>query len=199
MMTTPIQPFGKTVSAMAKEPANKQDVPFGQQIAELAKAKKFTASDNQNLLNKSILEGALNNSQNRSDTAQALLLKTALAGINEALQADFGDNAIQAAVDAGIDVSPEATAERIVQMSTAFFSTYLNGREDMAMEEALASFISVIRRGIDQGFQEARDILSGLKVLEGDIAGNIDKTYDLVQQGLQRFIDSFQTDSDTAD
>ena len=77
-MATPIQPFGKTVSSLAKEPANKQDGPFGQQIAALAKDKKFTASDNQNLLNKTILEGALTNSQNRGDKALALLFKTAL-------------------------------------------------------------------------------------------------------------------------
>ncbi|WP_292746763.1 DUF5610 domain-containing protein, partial [Methylophaga sp. UBA3191] len=43
-----------------------------------------------------------------------------------------------------------------------------------------------------QGFKEARDILGGLKVLEGDIAGNIDKTYDLVQQGLQSFVENYQ-------
>ena len=50
----------------------------------------------------------------------------------------------------------------------------------------------VIGGGIDQWFKEARDILGGLKVLEGDIAGNIDKTYDLVQQGLQSFVENYQ-------
>lgn len=198
-MTSPIQPFGQTVSSLAKDPLNKQDGPFGQQIAELAKAKKFTADDNQQLLNKSILESALSNSLGRTDKAQVLLLKTAIDGINEALQADFGDNAIQQAVDTGIDVSPEATAERIVQMSTAFFGAYLTGREEMPIEAALQSFMDIIRGGIEQGFSEARDILSGLKVLEGDIASNIDRTYDLVQQGLQNFTDRFQAAATDAD
>jgi len=62
----------------------------------------------------------------------------------------------------------------------------------MPLEEALKSFVEVIGGGIDQGFKEARDILGGLKVLEGDIAGNIDKTYDLVQQGLQSFVENYQ-------
>ncbi|MEX0615916.1 MAG: DUF5610 domain-containing protein [Methylophaga sp.] len=194
-MATPIQPFGETVSRLAKEPANKQDGPFGQQIAALAKAKKFTASDSQSLLNKTILEGALSNSQNRGDKALSLLFKTALQGINDALKPEFGDNAIQYAVDTGVDITPEATAERIVQMSTAFFGAYLNGREDMSQDEALQAFMTIIRGGIDKGFSEARDILSGLQVLEGDIANNIDKTYELVQQGLLGFVDSFSAES----
>lgn len=194
-MVTPIQPFGTTVSSLAKEPANQQDGPFGQQIAVLAKEKKFTASDNQNLLNKTILEGALTNSQNRGDKALALLFKTALQGINDALKSDFGDNAIQRAVDTDVDISPEATAERIVQMSTGFFGSYLNGREAMSQDAALQAFMTIIRGGIDTGFTEARDILNGLKVLEGDIASNIDKTYELVQQGLQGFIDSFSDEA----
>ena len=128
-----------------------------------------------------------------------MLLKTAIDGINEALQADLGDNAIQRAVETGIDVSPEATADRIVQMSTAFFSAYLTGREKIPPEDALQSFMAIIRGGIDQGFTEARDILSGLQVLAGDIASNIDKTYDLVQQGLQAFVDGFQAASPQTD
>jgi hypothetical protein len=40
---------------------------------------------------------------------------------------------------------------------------------------------------IDHGFKEASDILSGLKVLEGDIAAGVDKTYELIQQGLAQF------------
>jgi hypothetical protein len=34
---------------------------------------------------------------------------------------------------------------------------------------------------------EAREILGGLNVLDGDIASNIDKTYDLVQKKLNDF------------
>ncbi|MBT5370276.1 MAG: DUF5610 domain-containing protein, partial [Gammaproteobacteria bacterium] len=50
----------------------------------------------------------------------------------------------------------------------------------------------IIGGGIDQGFAEAREILDGLSVLEGDIATNIDATYDLVQEGLQAFIESYR-------
>ena len=47
--------------------------------------------------------------------------------------------------------------------------------------------------GIDQGFAEARGILDGLGVLEGELKDNIDLTYDLVQQGLQAFREGFSS------
>jgi hypothetical protein len=61
----------------------------------------------------------------------------------------------------------------------------------MDAEESLANFVDIIGGGIEQGFSEAKDILGNLNVLEGDISNNIDKTYELVQQGLQSFVDSF--------
>lgn len=61
---------------------------------------------------------------------------------------------------------------------------------DMSQEEALTSFTDIISGGIDKGFAEARDILDGLGVLEGDIAANIDRTYSLVQDGLKSFVDN---------
>ena len=191
-MTINTAPFGQTVSSMAKDPVNKQEGPFGQQVSVLAQEKKFSVSDSNSELNLSILQVSFNISDGNGDGAMALLFKTALEGINDSLKAEFGDNAIQKAYEQGVDVSPEATSERIVQMSTAFFDAYYSTRQDMPLEEALKSFVEVIGGGIDQGFKEARDILGGLKVLEGDIAGNIDKTYDLVQQGLQSFVENYQ-------
>jgi len=56
----------------------------------------------------------------------------------------------------------------------------------------------VISGGIDKGFKDARDILEGLNVLkEGNIAGNIDATYDLVQKGLQAFVDNYKKPEQT--
>tara|TARA_R100001143_G_scaffold2717_5_gene5706 strand:- start:53218 stop:53766 length:549 start_codon:yes stop_codon:yes gene_type:complete len=178
---------------MAKDPVNKQDGPFGQQVSALAQEKKFSVSDTNSQLNLSILQVSFNISEGNGDGAMSLLFKTALEGINDVLRPELGDNAIQKAYESGLDVSPEATSDRIVQMSTAFFDAYYSTRQDMPLDEALESFVKVIGGGIDQGFKEARDILGGLKVLEGDIASNIDKTYDLVQQGLQAFLQNYQS------
>lgn len=193
MMTITSVPFGQTVSSMAKDPVTKQDAPFGQQISILAQEKKFSASDAKTELNLSILQVSFNISSSQGDGTMALLFKTALEGINDSLKVEFGDNAIQKAVDQGVNVTPEATSERIVKMSTAFFDAYYSSRQNLSLDEALEAFVKVISGGIEQGFKEARDILGGLKVLEGDIASNIDKTYDLVQQGLQAFLQNYQS------
>lgn len=119
------------------------------------------------------------------DQPLALLLRTAIDRLNEQLEPELGPNAIQSTVDSGVDTSPEATAERIVSLSTAFYGAFQRQHPDEA--EPLARFMDVIREGIDRGFSEAREILDGLQVLQGGIASNIDKTYELVQQGLSSF------------
>ena len=124
---------------------------------------------------------------------QALLLKTALEGINEALKALGMEKTVEQSADEGIDVSPEATADRIVAFSTNFFPLYAEQHPEMDEQQALTKFVDIISGGIDQGFEEAKEVLSGLNVLEGDIATNIDKTYELVQQGLADFIDQYNT------
>lgn len=57
--------------------------------------------------------------------------------------------------------------------------------------------MDTIKGGIEKGFKEARDILKGLKVLGGDIASNIDKTYELVQKGLDAFASNQRQASST--
>ena len=137
-------------------------------------------------LNVSILQESASVSLNAENDPLALVYKSAITSINEQLEADFGPDAIQNA--AGQDNSPEGTAGRIVSLSTAFFSAFQQQHAELGGDEALNRFMDTIKGGIDQGFKEARDILTGLKVLGGDIASNIDKTYELVQKGLDDFI-----------
>ncbi len=144
-------------------------------------------------LNKNILETSLDVNLSAGNKPMALLLKTALEGINQALQGEFGDNAIQKSYDSGIDVSPQATADRIVSMSTAFFDKYQTNHPELSTEDALNSFVKLIGKGIDKGFGEARDILQGLNVLNGSIASNIDSTYELVQKGLKAFVENYKS------
>ncbi len=192
------EPFGQTVSSMAKEKKlePKSEVPFGQTVSEMAKTKKVEppSVEAKTEFNRSILQASMDVSLHAGNEPMALLFKTALEGINDALKPEFGDNAIQKAYEEGLDVSPEATAGRIVQMSTAFFDRYHANHSELSVDEALNSFVELIGKGIDKGFEEARDILKGLNVLEGDIAANIDKTYELVQDGLKAFVENYQRD-----
>lgn len=122
-----------------------------------------------------------------ADDSQRLLYKAAIEKLNEILEPEFGSNAIQSATDSGIDFSPEATAERIVSLSTAFYGRYREQNPEGSEADAIDNFIELIRGGIAQGFNEAKDILNNLQVLEGDIAENIETTFDLVQQKLDLF------------
>ena len=187
------QAFSQQVKTVAKDDDKKSAGPQGQLISDLAHQKNAAKKQ----LNAAILESTINVSA--SGSPQSLVLKAALEGINEALQGTLGDNAIQTAYDAGVDVSPEATADRIVSLSTAFFSQYQDAHPELSEEEAVTSFTKLIGGGIDQGFGEARDILQSLEVLSGTIETDIDKTYDLVQQGLQAFIDSFKNSEEEAE
>jgi hypothetical protein len=139
-------------------------------------------------LNASIVQASLTVSLNSSNEPMSVVLKTALTGINEALKDQFGENAIQNAVSQ--DNTPEGTASRIVALSTAFYDSFKQQNPGGDEEVLLNKFIDTLKKGVDQGFGEARDVLEGLKVLGGEVAGNIDKTYELVQKGYEDFIAS---------
>ena len=140
---------------------------------------------------RAILDASLRASLTAGNQPLALLYASAVEHLNEALAPELGDRAIQRAYDSGIDVSPHATAGRIVGLSTAFFGAYRELHPEMDLETTLDAFTKLIGSGIDRGFAEARDVLDGLEVLNGDIAANIDQTYALVQQGLKDFVANY--------
>lgn len=203
-MSSPIKPndtYSQDVRSLTKASENSDSKPVGQQVSELAQEKKinptqdsiFVSSKKQ--LNAAIIESSLKYNTTIGDQPLSLVLKTALQGINEALKASGVEKNVEEAYESGIDFSPEATAERIVSFSTQFLGAYREQNPQMSQEESLTAFVDIISGGIDQGFGEAKDILGGLKVLEGDVTENIDKTYALVQSGLQAFVDAL-SDSD---
>lgn len=189
--------FSQDVRVLAKTPDNKESGPMGQQVSEVAHDRKIgdvnesIYATNKKQLNAAIIESSLKFSTTAGEQPLSLLLKTALQGINEALKEAGVESNVEDTFESGIDFSPEATAERIVSFSTQLLGSYREQHPEMEEEELLTSFTEIIGGGIDQGFSEAKDILGGLKVLEGDIADSIDKTYALVQAGLKSFVDAF--------
>ncbi len=187
-----IEAFGLQVRELAKAHDQGEFKTFGQRISSINPSPKNdaveeTAASLKQASDVAILQASLEVNLSAGNQPMALLFKSAIEGINEALEETMGSNAIQNAYESGIDVSPEATADRIVSMSTAFFAAYQEQHPELGIDEALDSFVSLISGGIDQGFNEAREILDGLQVLNGEIASNIDKTYTLVQEGLKSF------------
>ncbi|HEX5336861.1 MAG TPA: DUF5610 domain-containing protein [Gallionella sp.] len=188
-----VESVGQSVYPVAdkkQEVADKYTAATGQSPQQINTAKSALDTSRQTL-NKSILETSLEVSISVGNDSMKLLLKAAVEHLNQALAPEFGNNAIQKAAESGVDYSPQATANRIVSMSTAFFGKYLEKYPGKDLDTALKDFTKLIGGGIDQGFKEARQILDGLKVLQGDIAGNIDKTYELVQSGLKAFVENY--------
>ncbi len=179
-----ITPFGQEIRDLAQN-VDKRTAPFGKTVSEMAHAKK--AGDSASL-EAAIVDSNLSITVGDQQNSLALVLKAAIEGINAALEPVFGANAIQATRDSGVDVSPEATAERIVNLSTGFFGAYQEANPELDFATALTQFTSLISGGIDKGFEDAKGILESLQVLDGEIATNIDATYQLVQDKLAAFI-----------
>ena len=156
-----------------------------------------TLADTKQAQNKAILEANLQASFSAQNEPLALLYRTAIDALNQELEPILGENAIERTSEQGVDVSPEATAGRIVSQSTAFFSAFQAQNSDLDPQQQLDRFLEVIGSGVDRGFADAREILDGLQVLEGDIATNIDRTYELVLQGLAEFRDSLAADNES--
>ena len=139
-------------------------------------------------LNSQILQASLNVSISAGDNSLALLYRTTIDNINQQLAPELRSNALQAAMQQ--DNSPEATAERILSQSTAFFDAYARQHPNKDPKGVLENFIGVIRAGFEKGYNEAANILSGLGVMgeEHNVASEIAKTYALVQQGYDDFL-----------
>ncbi|MCK9388658.1 MAG: DUF5610 domain-containing protein [Sulfuritalea sp.] len=135
--------------------------------------------------NAAILQASLDVSIQSKNQPLVLLLKSAIAGINQLLKPEFGDNAIEAA--AGQDNTPDGTAGRIVSLSTGFFDAFKQQHPGENAGDVLTKFMDTIRSGFEQGAKEAQGILEGMGVLDGDIASNIGKTLELVRQGYADF------------
>ncbi|HEX6733665.1 MAG TPA: DUF5610 domain-containing protein [Azonexus sp.] len=139
-------------------------------------------------LNLQILEASAEVSLNAGNQSQALLFRSAIERINELLEPTLGPDALQAKLSE--DNSPEATAQRILTLSTGFFDAYAAQRPNDDPDQVAKDFIELIRGGFEQGFNEAKEILQGLQVFSGDIESGVMKTYELVNKGYDDFLAS---------
>lgn len=174
--------------------------------------KKPSASElseaNKRQLNQTILDNQLSLSLRSDNKAMNLLYRAISDAVEkrQAAQASAAGSAnvgAEATAEAGLnktynneDTSPQATADRIVAFATNFYQAFREQNPQLNDEDGLEQFMQEIGKGIDQGFTDARDILTGLKKLEGKVATDIDQTYSLIQQGLQDFRERLQPAKD---
>ena len=99
--------------------------------------------------------------------------------IADKLKQRFGEEGIKLEGLQADDFTPEKVSERIL----GFVSGRILSEQD---ETKQAELMSQAREGIERGFDEAKDILKSLDVLNGKVESDIASTYDLIQQGLGR-------------
>ena len=193
MSTTSID-FARPSTPAADATRSVQPVAIAAQTQE-AKTSTQTSTSPSSLRsqqNAQILQASMDVSIKSANTSLALLYRTAIDRINEMLTPELGPNAIGNAV-APVQ-TPEATAGRIVAMTTAFYDAYAGQARNKGKDPdvLIQDFVNLIRGGFEKGFGEAKDILSGLGVMGKDspIEQGINQTYALVMQGFDDFLAS---------
>lgn len=159
-------------------------------VDESGRSAPTTAAEQRSQLNAQIVQSSLDVSISSGNDGLALLYRSAIEHLNEQLAPELGPNAIQNAM--GQDNSPEGTAGRILSQTLAFFDGYARQHPHKDPEQLLHDFVDTIRGGFEKGYAEAAKILEGLGVMgEGShVAQEIGKTYELVQQGYDDFLQS---------
>ena len=130
------------------------------------------------------------------ESANQILNDRIAEKLNAAFEEAGVDLDIREIQNQNLDTSPEATAKRIVSFATGFFGAFVQNQgevqgevqgEDQYETARLEDFMSLIGVAIDEGFAEALDILKGIADISGKIQDNVDRTYELVQKGLEEF------------
>lgn len=167
------QPPGRDVAQ-----ARTERVAEGRGMDERAKAKAD--------LNVQILQSSMEVSLRSGERSQELVFRAAIDRINELLAPEMGTDALQGAM--GQDNSPEATADRILSLSTGFYEAYAAKQVGKDGDQVAQDFVELIRSGFEKGFNEAVGILKGLQVFGGQIEAEVMKTRELVHKGLDDFL-----------
>jgi hypothetical protein len=190
-MSAPVQNVGS--SFLANNPAsvkqhgeNKQ--PGDDTVSKAAATPEGIHAAVRQSTNAQILQASADVSIKAGNKSMALLYRSAIDRINDALAPQMGPNAIQNAIDSGIDTSAEATANRILSFATAFFDKFAAQNKGKDPDQVAQDFVAKVRGGFEKGFNEAKKILDGLGVLNGNIASGIQQTWDIVQKGFDDFL-----------
>ncbi len=87
-----------------------------------------------------------------------------------------------------LDVSPEATANRIADFALNFFDKYMEQHPEVSGDDSKKQFADFIGGAIGQGIEEARGILGALSALNSDVDNHINSIADLIQKRLDDFV-----------
>ena len=178
----------------------------------------YNAQTARNQLNSVLIE-SLDVSISSGKQSQTLLFHASITNINQILSAESGGQNSdgsdgsssstlqisstqlsisvqqQSGQSSDDDNSPQATAKRILDGATSLFGLYKQQHPELSADQQAQNFVGLIRQGFEQGYQEATGILKNLNVFNGDVASGIQQTHDLVEQGLDAFLQQNQSAS----
>lgn len=153
-----------------------------------------------------IVTALFSNQNTAPSDALKMTYQAAIGKLNEILSADLktGKNIdknqtapiSQEALNkqGGIEYwSPENTSSRIVSGATAFLGGFQKIHPELEGQALMDKFNEVVGGGLKQGFDEAKGILTNLKVFDGSVKDNFNNTWDLVTQGMQDFTKQYLT------
>lgn len=126
--------------------------------------------------------------------ANGIMNDSVVEQINKALQEAGIDFKVEETQGGKIDVSPEGTARRIADFATSFFDAYKTNHASESGDVQLRGYMSLMRKAIEDGFQNARSFLKGITKLSEEIEKNIDETAALTNQYLDDFYKMAETD-----
>jgi hypothetical protein len=93
------------------------------------------------------------------------------------------------------DYTPEKVAGRIIDFIGQRLEAEAAGGAD---PERLKALMGQAREGVEKGFAEARKILDGIGALNGQVATDVDDTYQRIQSGLADLDERFGTAGNAA-
>ena len=122
--------------------------------------------------------------------------------IGKKVDAMFRDAGIDAETTAGLDWSPEATSERIFDMTTGLFGVWREQHKEMSEAELIDSFENVIRTSVDKGADQAIALIgeAGFGEQTRDVTDKtmtrLHEKYDDYFAGLRESLNSSEADQD---
>lgn len=118
--------------------------------------------------------------KNLSFTAQKVLAK-----LNELLKEKLPEGIESLKAE---EYTPEKTADRIVAGVTALFSAFSKQNGDLSQDEVLSRFMSLVTKGVEQGYNDAYSTLDGLGAFEFEgVKSGVEQTKRLIDQKLKAF------------
>lgn len=146
--------------------------------------------------NQGLLQAMFGKAESRGANAQKINYQEVVMQLEEVLRQELGDENFSlealAAKTSGVEGqedywSPEKTADRIVVGATSYFEAFKKQHPDLSEEEALEKFMAVITPAIEKGFNQAKEILQGFEIFDGEVKENAERTLELVHEKLDLF------------